>query len=166
LRRDWLGYLPVYRWIDGKPVVVTIHTDQQDRVEGLRHGDHVLIGREDSDNAGIWIRKEKGPAFNSTLPARQVDADICDWLPTLWRLQGIITGGAIRGGATIPPVTTDCHLPVGDKPKLGVVTERAWKEAPLELRALAKQQEEYQEVKKRLKARGASTLNGDGEHTE
>lgn len=164
LRRDWLGYQPVYRWIDGKPVVVTIHIDQQDRVERFVHGDHVLIGREDQDNAGIWIRKDKGPAFESTLPARQTNADISDWLPTLWRLCGIITGAMLRNGADVPGVIIGEGAAMDPNAKRGVVTDRAWAEAPAELRAMALENNARLEREKQLRRNGASTLNGDGEH--
>jgi len=164
LRRDWLGYQPLYRWVDGKSVVVTLHVDQIDRLEVLRHGDHVLLGREDADNAGVWIRKEKGPSFTTTLAAKSVDADICDWLPVLWRMRGILTGAMVRGGPVIPPATGVPPLKPSDGRRLGVVSQEAWASAPEELRAIARVQEQERVRNAWNRARGAESLNGDSEH--
>lgn len=165
-RRGWLGYQPLYRWLDGKPVVAWFHEDQQDRLDVLKHGDHVLVGREDADNAGNWIRKEKGPAFTTRLPVREVDADISDWLPTIFRLKGVLTGEHLRGGPATTPVTPDCH----SQPKKHVVefkvTDQSRDALPDDLRKQAEEQRRYWAEQKKLRGNGAFTLNGDGEHSE
>lgn len=109
-RVDSTGYQPIYRHMDGRPVVVIFHRDQFERLDALRHGQHVLIGWPEEKNVGAWIRKDTGPAFTTTLAERKVDADICHWLPILWKLVGVITADMLRAAAP-DGVTTHCHTP-------------------------------------------------------
>ena len=106
LRVDWLGYLPLYRCSDGKPVVVVVHTDQIDRLDQLKKHDHIVIGRNKEANCGVWVRKSlKQTRYDTTLPSRMVPADISDWLPVLWRMVGVITGrDLLRDSGANPPV--------------------------------------------------------------
>lgn len=82
----WIGYLPLYREQDLKPVFVILHQNALDQVEGLSYPDHLVVGRVE-DKSGVFVRKSDTAARFSTSHAnRKVEFDITRDLVPMWRL--------------------------------------------------------------------------------
>lgn len=82
-----IGYIPVYRCADGKPVVVIVKLDSWDAVLGLTKHDRVTVGRGADQSDATWVRRRVGgPPYVTTLPERKVIPSI---VPSLLRLWGV-----------------------------------------------------------------------------
>lgn len=129
IRKDWLGYQPFYRELDGRPIVCTFHKDMIERLDKLTLHQRVEIGQEDADNVGLWLRAEKGMLYSTTLNARKIGADIAGWLPVLWKLRGVITREMLLSAG--PEVTSDKPVSLSETDEL----DEIYRNAPGELRA-------------------------------
>lgn len=107
-----VGYLPLYREMDGRPVFVVIHQDMREAADSLTHRMRVMIGRGTHASDGVWVRSAmgKGQWYKSTLPERMVPADIEPTLLRVWKIPVLTawaTGQAAPeiGGCMTPPET-------------------------------------------------------------
>ena len=99
LKLDWVYYLPLYREIDNARVVTIHRKGCSDVLEGLRLHQQVRIGRGTRKEDGTWVAPiTGGVSYASGAADRQLDADICDWLPVLWKLTKELSGETIRRG--------------------------------------------------------------------
>ena len=82
----WLGYLPLYRECDAKPVVIVLWEDMRERANDLALHERIVIGREKQKGDMTWIQPamEKGPAYTSSLAYRMRKQDVTDSLLTMW----------------------------------------------------------------------------------
>lgn len=108
-------YLPLYRRLDGRPVVVILQSDQLDMLQALKCHQHVKVGRTEEHRIGMYVSPMLSPSkWTTTLDERKVKADISDWLPILWGMVGVITGDIIRRG----PIGNEVEIeppPIPDK---------------------------------------------------
>ena len=83
-----IGYVPVFRAVDYRPLFVIVYQEEREWIEMLRLHDRVQVGRESERGARIWVRVclDQTPAFTTTLARRMVEADITQSLLTLWKL--------------------------------------------------------------------------------
>jgi len=82
----WIGWVPLYREQDHKPVVVVIHENAQDLVRELHYPDYVIVGRVD-DKAGVFVRKSDNPlSFKTANQNRKAPIDITRDLLQMWRM--------------------------------------------------------------------------------
>ena len=82
----WIGYLPLYREQDLKPVFVILHQNALDQLEGLSFPDHVVVGRVE-DKSGVFVhRSETRAQFKTAHAHRKVSVDITRDLVPMWRL--------------------------------------------------------------------------------
>lgn len=118
---ETIGYLPLYRAIDGKPCSVLVHADVRDVVDQHKYLDYVMIGRAGGQSDGVYVVRPmtKGPKFYSTLEAKNTEADIWPTLVRMWKIpaltewdarrNGIKSGGVLhppRATPTVPAVPT------------------------------------------------------------
>jgi hypothetical protein len=127
LRHDWVCYQPVYLAITDGAHVGLFHKDMFPRLDKVQKHARVLIGRPEGDNPGLWVREEKGGSYSGDNPAHQAAADICDWLPVLWKLRGVMTAELVRGGpvaASPPPAPPADTLPPVDPDLAAMMRQR------------------------------------------
>jgi hypothetical protein len=109
VRIDWRAYQPVYATEMQIPTVAAFSRDAIAAVDRLELHAQVRIGRGPRDTDALYVAPVLKPRkFDTTLKARQVEQDICDWLPVMWRLSGVITGDIVRRGPVgndSPPVS-------------------------------------------------------------
>jgi hypothetical protein len=147
---EQVGYQPLYRELDGKPVMVVVHESVREVVDSHKLHARVLIGREMAETDGVYVIRplKSGKPFTSTLAARQKEADVIPTLLRVWnigalqewaaRQEGIPTGGCNTHPvppvvkAYTPPPTSAGKGGIEDKPcaevfggLLRIVRERA-----------------------------------------
>lgn len=83
-----LGYLPLYREVDARPVMIVLHEYTREVVDKLRLHQRVIVGREDSQSDGVYVAPAltQNPVFQSTLKERQRPADLTETLLRIWNL--------------------------------------------------------------------------------
>lgn len=111
---DFSYYLPLYRCIDSRPVVVILHRDQQDTLETLKHHQHVVVGRTKEKYVGLYVSPIlAAQKFQTTLDWKMGEAKIEEFLPTLWKMRGVISAEMILRG----PLLEDKLPLLGDEPE-------------------------------------------------
>lgn len=82
----WVGYVPLYREVDHKPVVVIVHESVMDLVKGLKYGDFVLVGRAD-DKSSVFVRLSESPQmFRTDQEQRKQPCNLNASLLTMWQM--------------------------------------------------------------------------------
>lgn len=82
----WVGYVPLYREQDHKPVIVIIHESVMDLIHGLSYPEAVIVGRVD-ENSSVFVRKcDTGVIFKTDNAARRRPVDVTRDLLTMWRI--------------------------------------------------------------------------------
>lgn len=97
---EQIGYMPLYRELDGKPVMVLVHESVREVVDSHRFLARVLIGRGKDSTDGVYVQRpmSKGTPFSSTLPDRQKPADIWPTLVRMWKIPALIEWDARQSG--------------------------------------------------------------------
>jgi hypothetical protein len=120
-----IGWVPLYREEDLKPIIVIIHDTVADLVKDLHYPMHVLVGRVDAVSS-VYVRKSDTPvSFRSDNSARQQPADITNDLLSMWGLPELNdwikrgsrptavecekVPGAAAWRLSVPPPTTDAE---------------------------------------------------------
>lgn len=125
-----LAYQPYYCAITDKPTVAVFHEDMFARLDSYKLHQKVKIGRPDvGDNPGLWICSEKGK-YESPPVAHQGEADICEWLPILFKMRDQITGDQLRCGAVESAAMEKIEAVY--PPVTGV--DKAYEKLPIDLR--------------------------------
>ena len=103
-----IGYVPLYRERDGRPVFVIVHEYSREAVDKLKFHDRVFVSRgpEQSDGTAIEKHREQSPQFNSRLPERNRWADLSETLLTVWGYPALRDWYRQSQRAS---VTMDCH---------------------------------------------------------
>ncbi len=121
---DWCAYVPLYRCLDARPVVVILHRDQLDFMQSVKLHQRVEIGRTKEDKIGMYGRVlTAGAKYQTTLPERKISIDISDWLPILWAMIGQISGQHIRRGPL--PDTSETLELLGDEQEVNRLSPEA-----------------------------------------
>lgn len=83
-----LGYVPMYREVDGKPVFVVVYDHAREQLDQLKFHRRVLVGRGPDQNDTIYILEalKQATKYDSRLPERWKNADLT---PTLLKIWGI-----------------------------------------------------------------------------
>jgi hypothetical protein len=83
-----VGYQPLYRQNDGKPVMVIVHEYSREQIDPLTFHQRVVVGRGESITDAVFILPAlvKEPRYHSRLPERNREADLTDTLLRLWRI--------------------------------------------------------------------------------
>lgn len=98
-RREWLWFQPIWRERDGKPVVVIFHADQLDVLERAKNLAFVTIGRAEEKKSGMYIRTHpKEVKFETAFSWKKQPQDISDFLPTLFKMRGTVSGPMLLAG--------------------------------------------------------------------
>lgn len=88
-----IGYQPLYREIDSRPVFIVLHEYTRETVDKLALHTRVIVGREASQSDGVWLMKalSPNPVFSSTLRERQRGADLSETLLRVWGIPALTT---------------------------------------------------------------------------
>lgn len=86
-----IGYLPLYREVDAKPVMVIVHESVTDQVTGLRLHTRVVIGREAEKTDGVWVQRalKEEPRYVTTLRERMRPVDLTPTLLKVWKIPAL-----------------------------------------------------------------------------
>ena len=102
LKTGWIGYLPIYRSSDLRPVVVVTRADMLEVIESLEHLAGVRIGRNEGKSEPVWVRANPGLArFTSAMAYKMKPQSCTDWLPILWRYRELISAEQIERGPSM-----------------------------------------------------------------
>lgn len=87
-----IGYLPVYRQSDGKPLVVIVHEYTREIVDKLEFHRRVLVKREDGVGDGVCVTHalDRMPKYHSTLADRNRPAQPMLSLLKMWRYPQLV----------------------------------------------------------------------------
>lgn len=82
----WIGYVPLYREQDHKPVLVVVHESAMDLLNGLTYPTYVMVGRVDL-KSGVFVRKSDIPlSLKTENEQRKRPVDITRDLIAMWRI--------------------------------------------------------------------------------
>jgi hypothetical protein len=87
-----IGYLPLYRQIDGRPSMVIVHEYSREQIDTLKLHERVLIGRGEGPTDAVWAipAMSKEPRYQSRLPERNAPADLTETLLRIWNLPDLV----------------------------------------------------------------------------
>jgi hypothetical protein len=83
-----IGYQPVYRELDGRPVMVIVYELQRENVDALKLHQMVTVGRgpEVTDTVYLAPLLTGGQRYYSTLPERMKPIDVTETLLRMWQI--------------------------------------------------------------------------------
>jgi hypothetical protein len=81
-----IGWVPLYREIDSRPVVVIVHESASDLLAGLRHPATVLVGRIGPKDSVFVRRADTQVTFKSEKQTRMSPIDITNDLLMMWNM--------------------------------------------------------------------------------
>lgn len=83
-----IGYQPLYRMSDGKPVVVIVYEGEEQYTDRFTLHLPVQVAREAAESDTVFVREVLAarPAYYSTLSCRMVAADCTESLLAMWAL--------------------------------------------------------------------------------
>lgn len=87
-----MGYLPLYRQIDGAPVMVVVYETVREKVDALKLHKRVQVGRELGEADSVWVSLalEQNPRFQTTLKQREQPADVTETLLRMWKMPELV----------------------------------------------------------------------------
>jgi len=87
-----LGYVPVYRASDWKPLCVIVRADERQWLDAVTLHQRVTIARERGDGAPLYIRPclESEPRYSSTVDYRGYPQEMDHSCLTLWKMPELI----------------------------------------------------------------------------
>jgi hypothetical protein len=96
--REKLGFVPVYRCVNLQDKLIILREPQREMTDLLEFGDLVICSKEDAKDAPITVQKaNRQRKLSSTLPRRQVPADLEYSLLTLWKINELWEWARQRG---------------------------------------------------------------------
>jgi len=83
-----VGYQPLYRELDAKPVFVVVHEYSREAIDALKLHARVIVGRGESKHDSVYVIPglKATPVYTSTLKERMKPADLTCSLLRLWKL--------------------------------------------------------------------------------
>lgn len=85
----WVGYVPLYREADHKPIIIILHEGAMDLLAGLAYPDYVLVGRVDMTSS-VFVRKsDNALSFRTDNEQRKAPRDITPDLLTMWQMPAL-----------------------------------------------------------------------------
>jgi len=82
----WVGWVPLYREVDHKCIIVIVHESAMDLLEGLSYPMCVSVGRVD-EKSSVFVRRSDNPVtFKTENEARKRPVDVTRDLLCMWRI--------------------------------------------------------------------------------
>jgi len=103
-----VAYLPLYREVDTKEVMVILYEHQYDALAALTLHQRVIIGRENQQSDAVWVAPNpaKGQTFHSTFRWKYQNVDLTQSLLILWGLPELVSWYNATHGAGAKPMQT------------------------------------------------------------
>ncbi len=134
-----MGYVPIYRASDGKPVIVIVYEPQFAVIEQIPTHAKIIVAREggEYDSQFIRLSLEQTPKFQTTLRERQCAYDLTPNLLKLWKDPDIVecyrdASHTARMHAMIGGQTQVQPTPLGKRPA-GKLAETEFRDAYADL---------------------------------
>lgn len=88
-----VGYVPVYRASDWRPLCVIVYDDERQWVDDLELHTRVQIGREREKGARLFVRPcvDQEPRFNSTVDYRRFPQEVDDSCLVMWKMPELVS---------------------------------------------------------------------------
>jgi len=166
---EMMGYQPLYRHTDGKPVLAIFYEDMRDRVDAMKFHERVQIGREGGKGDACWIQKamDQNPKYQTTLAVRMAPAHITENLLMMWKVAELTEWYRCQAPTSDNAVSLVKEAPVKSdgKPFDPMHAAAARRYAPPVAREVAAEQA-VDEAKESIlkKARAMESRNGNGKH--
>jgi hypothetical protein len=114
-----IGYQPLYREVDSRPVMVIVYEYERDRCDALKLHQRVTIGREDQQSDGVWVTVALNPrpVFHTTLKCRMAPVDLTSVLLKLWGLPDLTAWYEQTHGKSDSPVSLAPTAKAKEEPK-------------------------------------------------
>lgn len=82
----WVGYVPLWREADGKPIIVIVHEAAMDLLKGLSYCVPVIVGRVDATSS-VFVRKsDNGVSMRTDNEQRRRPVNITRDLLSMWKI--------------------------------------------------------------------------------
>jgi hypothetical protein len=81
-----IGWVPLYRELDGKPIIVIVHEHVADLLKGIVHPQYVLVGRVDNKSSVFIKKSESNLVMRTDKDSRKRRIDVVPDLLTMWGL--------------------------------------------------------------------------------
>lgn len=173
LKTTTCAYVPLYREMDTKSVVVICHDSVSDMLADLAFPMPVMVGRVTAD-ASVFVRRTDGMAkFSSSLPDRQGPCNLLPSLLSMWKYPQYEQWLMTRHRQPTPhsPADTGASTTANNTSGSGESAKDSERELANELRSEGVFRLPVDDMMKKIKARrdGASSngkvhTNGDGKH--
>lgn len=161
-----VGYVPVYREVDGAAKLVIVYDTVYDAVCRLEHLTYVLVSRAGSKKEGVAVNAvEKQKRYETTLERRKVPVDITQDLLMIWKLNELTEWYQANNSGVTPVTPTKVAMPEAPPapgpavPLLGAELARAFAQ-----RAQLDQEQAERSKKNAEFARRAQASNGHLPH--
>lgn len=102
-----IGYQPLYREIDAKPVMAIVHEYTREVVDALLLHKRVTVGRAGEQSDGVYVvpALKADPRYHSTLAERMRPADLTESLLKIWKIPELIEWYRQTHGRTGTPAS-------------------------------------------------------------
>lgn len=108
-----IGYVPIYREVDGRPCFVLVHEHVRESLATLKLHERVVVGRERGSAEGVWVQRamQQTPRYHSTIASRYQPLDLSETLLRVWNLPELTRWYREHGGhpqpapVIVPPST-------------------------------------------------------------
>lgn len=125
-----IGYQPLYRMSDGKPVVVIVYEGEEQYTDRFVLHLPVLVAREADQSDTVFVREVLAarPAYYSTLACRMVSADCTESLLAMWSIpEWTAWCRGQRPAAAAPAPVTPAQAATGPEPAtMYTAAHRRW----------------------------------------
>jgi len=118
---ELVGYQPLWRESDSKPVCVIVHEGSRAGVDSFKRPQPVTVCREGGFGDGVYFRKplKPVPVFHAVMPEKLCDADVTESCLRFWKIPALSAWhlsqpGQKSGGVLHPP--KEPFIPTGFAP--------------------------------------------------
>lgn len=81
-----IGWVPLYREQDARPVIVIVHESASDLLAGLHYPDFVIVGRVDKKDSVFVRRSDNRVSLTTNVESRKRPVNIACNLLMMWRM--------------------------------------------------------------------------------
>lgn len=106
-----IGYMPLYREVDGKPCFVVVHDYVRDKVDALKLHQRVMVGRGSEQSDGVYVLPALNPRplYETSRADFRQPADLTESLLRVWGIPDLVAWY----GQTQVPSDNAVSLPKG-----------------------------------------------------
>lgn len=101
---EYIGYAPLYRETDSRPICVIVHEVSFEQTEKLKLHQRVLVGRNTHRGDPVYILPalDQNPRFVTSLKHRLAPVDLTRTLLRMWAIPDLVTWYETVSGVSVP----------------------------------------------------------------